>query len=91
MLAEERQVRLTHNALQELARLGLGLDEDDACAIIAGLGSSDFIQRIISEHTGEWMYVFKPVTDGMSLYVKLAIRGECIVISFHEDEVTDEP
>ena len=90
-LAEVGRVRFTYKALWELARLGLGLDEDDGCGILAGLRSSDFTERIVSEHSGEWMYVFEPVVAGTRLYIKVAIRGDCIVISFHEDEVTDEP
>jgi hypothetical protein len=32
------------------------------------------------------MYVFKPEVEGLVLYVKLVLRGDCIVVSFHEDE-----
>jgi hypothetical protein len=32
------------------------------------------------------MYVFKPSLAGMVLYVKLILRSDCIVVSFHEDE-----
>ena len=32
------------------------------------------------------MYVFKPSVGGTVLYVKVIVRGDCIVISFHEDE-----
>ena len=31
-------------------------------------------------------YVFKPQLAGMVLYVKLVLRSDCVVISFHEDE-----
>jgi len=30
--------------------------------------------------------VFKPQLAGMVLYVKLVLRSDCVVISFHEDE-----
>lgn len=32
------------------------------------------------------MYVFKPSVAGMLVYLKLVLRAECVVISFHEDE-----
>ena len=90
VLAEAGRVRLTYKAMRELAQLGLGLDEDDACDILAGLCASDFAERIMSEHTGEWMYVFKPIVAATTLYLKVVIRNDCIVISMHEDEVSDE-
>lgn len=88
--AEAGQVRFTLKALRELARLGLGLDEDDANDILARLTPEDLAERIVSEHTGEWMYVFKPVVAATTLYLKVVIRNDCIVISMHEDEVSDE-
>lgn len=32
------------------------------------------------------MYVFKPAVDGTLVYLKLVVRAECVVVSFHEDE-----
>jgi len=32
------------------------------------------------------MYVFKPKVAGSVLYVKVILRTNCILISFHEDE-----
>jgi len=32
------------------------------------------------------MYLFKPVLDETVLYMKLILRNNCVVISFHEDE-----
>ena len=43
-----------------------------------------------SEHTPEWLYVFKPRVASVVLYVKLIVRTDCVVISFHEDEEDDE-
>ena len=31
------------------------------------------------------MHVFKPVVAGASVYLKLVLRAECVVVSFHED------
>lgn len=87
---EAGQVRFTLKALRELSALDLGLDADNACDILDGLTSADFFARIMSERTGEWMYVFKPTVAATTLYVKVIIRSDCIVISMHEDEVSDE-
>ena len=32
------------------------------------------------------MYVFKPPFEGTTLYVKLILRTDCVLISVHEDE-----
>lgn len=79
-----RRARFTLKALGELT--GLGLDVEDAIRIVAGLSTVDFARRVMSRHTGEWMYVFKPAVAGTVLYVKLLMRTECVIISFHEDE-----
>lgn len=84
-LARMGRIRFTYKALRELAGLGLGLDESDACEILSALTTRDWACRLRSEHTGEWMYVFKPRISVAVLYVKLIVRGECVVISFHEE------
>lgn len=89
-LAAERKVRFTLKAFQELARLGMGLDEDDACDVLASLKLNDVVGRLVSGKTGEWMYVFNPSVGGTDLYVKVVLRGDCVVISFHEQEDSDE-
>jgi hypothetical protein len=85
-LAAQGKVRFTLKAFQELGRLGMGLDEDDACDILASLTPSNLVDRIVSEKTGEWMYVFKPCLGGIVVYVKVVLRANCVVISFHEEE-----
>jgi hypothetical protein len=55
-LATERKVCFTLKAFQELARRGL--DEEDACDVLAKLTPSDLVGRLISERTREWMYLF---------------------------------
>jgi hypothetical protein len=88
--AAERKVRFTLKAFQELARLDMGLDEEDACDVLAKLKLSDLVGRLVSEKTREWMYVFKPSVGGTVVYVKVILRGDCVVISFHEEEDSDE-
>jgi hypothetical protein len=85
-LAGQGRVRLTLKAARELAALGAGLDVQDACDVLVALAAEDFAEHFESEHTGEWMYVFKPSVAGMLVYLKLILRAECVVVSFHEDE-----
>ncbi len=89
-LAARRQVRFSAKAAGELAGLDLGLDEEDALQVLATLKLGDLVGRVESRHTPEWLYVFKPRVGGIALYVKLMVRTECVVISFHEDEEDDE-
>ena len=84
-LAGRGRVRLTLKATRELTALG-GLDVQDACDVLAALTARDLSERFESEHTGEWMYVFKPAVAGTVVYLKLVLRAECLVVSFHEDE-----
>jgi len=83
--ATVREVMFTLKARRELAALDLELDEDDACDILAKMAAADSAGRLKSEQTGEWMYVFKPQVSGAVLYVKLMIRSNCVIVSFHED------
>jgi hypothetical protein len=83
-LAAERRVRFTLKAQRELAILGL--DPVDGCDVLVKLKTGDAAGRLRSAGTGEWMYVFKPATLGDVVYVKLVLRTDCVVVSFHEDE-----
>ena len=85
-LAAARKVLFTLKARRELACLEIGLDEEDACDLLANLKSDDSAGRLESAATGEWMYLFKPQLAGTVLYVKLILRNDCLVVSFHEDE-----
>src|SRR5208282_2931544 len=85
-LATARKIQFTLKARRELAGLEAGLDEEDACDILANLTADDSAGRLQSAATGEWMYLFKPELAGTVLYVKLILRSDCVVVSFHEDE-----
>jgi hypothetical protein len=85
-LAGRGQVRFTLKAIRELAALGAGLDAQDGCNVLVGLTADEFAQRFKSESTGEWMYLFKPSVASTTVYLKLILRAECLVVSFHEDE-----
>ena len=84
-LVAERKVVFTLKARRELAALEFGLDHEDACELLASLTAEDSAGRLASAVTGEWLYVFKPELAGAILYVKLILRLDCIVVSFHED------
>jgi hypothetical protein len=32
------------------------------------------------------MYVFKPDVEGQITYVKIVLRKDCVIVSFHEDD-----
>jgi hypothetical protein len=88
-LAAAGKVRFTLKALRELAALEVALDEEDARCILAGLKVGDSAGRLRSETTREWLYVFTPKVAGELFYVKVLVRAECVVVSFHE-QVDDE-
>ena len=85
-LAATHRVSLTLKARRELTALDFGLDQEDACDLLANLTIEDSAGRLVSAVTDEWMYVFKPSLAGAVLYVKLILRINCVVVSFHDDE-----
>ena len=82
--------RLTAKADWELATIGAGLDPEDVRDVLLGLTIGDFADRRASKTTREWMYVFKPHVGTEVMYLKLILRGECVIVSFHEDEGGDD-
>ena len=89
-LAAARRLSFTYKALRELAALGLGLGPEDARDVLMALETSDSAGRRSSAITGEWMYVFKPVVETTVVYVKVILRGDCVVVSFHADEGAED-
>jgi hypothetical protein len=86
-LAAAGEVRMTYKAEREA--LLLGFSPGDVRDAMVALGARDSVGRLTSETTGEWMYVFKPDVGGQTIYVKLVLREDCVVVSFHEDEGGD--
>jgi motility quorum-sensing regulator/GCU-specific mRNA interferase toxin len=86
-LAAAGRVRFTLKALHELA--ALSLDADDALDVLRALSGDDLHGRLRSSASAEWMYVFKPTVGEVVIYLKVAVRDDCIVVSFHEDEEHD--
>lgn len=61
---------------------------DDVMETLEQLGPEDWVGRLTSHSTGEALYVFKPMTLFGLLYVKVVIRNNCVVVSFHEEVET---
>ena len=76
---------ITTKARGELRELKLGLDLDDVNSILAGLEVRDFHNRLESDTPEEWLYVFKPTVWNVVVYLKVVLRADCVVISFHRD------
>lgn len=89
-LASQGRVRMTAKALDELWGLELGLDADDAVDLLRALVPREYSGRVRSHRTGEWLYVFRPAVARTELYLKLLVRSDCVIVSFHEDH-DDEP
>jgi hypothetical protein len=71
--------------------LDLGLDEADACRLLRGLHSTDSSGRLRSEQTDEWLYVFMHRVASEAIYVKLVLRSDCVIVSFHEQVDDEDP
>lgn len=89
-LAAAGKVRMTVKALAEVRRLGLGLGATDVVDVLLGLTNRDSAGRVRSVLTAEWLYVFKPTVAATVIYVKVVLRNDCVVVSFHKDESDEE-
>lgn len=76
-------IRFTAKAEREI--LSLGLSPSDSCDVLVSLAAADSAGRLLSQATGEWMYVFKARVGPQDIYLKLVLRQSCLVVSFHED------
>jgi hypothetical protein len=84
-LAEQRAIRITRKAQEEMAALDPAADIDDVLEVLVALAPEDWVCRLISHVTSEALHVFKPMTPFGLLYVKVIVRKDCIVVSFHEE------
>jgi hypothetical protein len=87
-LAAADKLRLTYKAAREALVLGFAFE--DVRDVLESLSADDSAGRLTSGLTGEWLYVFKPDVGGQIIYVKVVLREDCLVVSFHEDEDEDE-
>ena len=83
-LAASGRLRFTDKALAEM--LALGLSRGDVLLILADLSPSAEPTRTRSSHGPEWMYEFRPKTPGLSLYLKVVLRHDGVLVSCHEDQ-----
>ncbi len=77
-------------AIAEVRGLELGLGVSDVVDILTALSAVDSAGRLRSSASSEWLYVFKPTVAETVLYVKVVLRGDCVVVSFHKDESNEE-
>jgi hypothetical protein len=84
--ASEGRVRFTNKAGLELKALVLPLGHDEALDVLASLTPDEASGQLRSSVSGEWLYVYRPLVAGVLLYIKLALREDCVVISFHTEE-----
>lgn len=93
-LATEYRIIITDKADQELRELRSWnpnrpdipeLYEEDVRDLLLALEPKSCIQRVESIHTGELLYVFRPEFAETVVYLKVAVREDCVVISLHED------
>ena len=87
-LAASGRLRFTDKASAEMWTLGLS--RDDVLQILADLSPSAEPTRTRSSHGPEWMYEFRPKTPGLSLYLKVVLRHEGVLVSCHEDRAEAE-
>lgn len=81
----EGKFQITFSARAGAALLGLGEAEIVRCVL--ELRQSDFYKSMEAEKApGLWQDVYRPVFEGLVLYVKVQIarQGDAIVISFKE-------
>lgn len=90
-LAAAGRIAFTDKASAEMQDIGLGRDDVDQ--ILRNLAAGDHPARLRSGPLQELLYSFQPVLAGLRLYLKVAIRTDCVVISCHEDqtEAQEEP
>jgi len=89
-LAAEGKVQFTEKAFEELRALPLGIGIEDAHHILERLTAGECAGRLVSRETDEWLYAFKPRIAEIVLYVKVVLRADCVVISFHEELDDDD-
>jgi hypothetical protein len=89
-LAAEGKVQFAEKAFEELRALPLGISVEDAHHILENLTAGECAGRLVSREAEEWLYVFKPRIAEIVLYVKVVLRADCVVISFHEELDDDD-
>ncbi|WP_059414849.1 type II toxin-antitoxin system MqsR family toxin [Cupriavidus basilensis] len=82
-LIEAGRVTITFSALTGAGRMGL--DEAGLLAVVMALAPHDFYKSMTTyaDHT-IWQDVYRPVTPYGSIYLKLTVMDEVLIVSFKE-------
>ena len=82
-LVEAGQVRATFSALSGGA--ALGLDFEGMISVVKGLTAHDF-HKSMTTHADHriWQDVYRPMTVGGQIYLKLTVIDDVLIISFKE-------
>ena len=83
MLAAAGRLRFTATARAEANELGLS--HEDVALLLCHVTPHDRPTRLRSLSSHDRLYSFSPALPGLRLYLKIAIRADCVVISCHED------
>jgi motility quorum-sensing regulator/GCU-specific mRNA interferase toxin len=82
-LVQERKVRSTYSALTGAAALGFGFDE--MLEVILALVPSDFYKSMTTHADHKvWQDVYRPTTEYGSVYLKLTVIDDVLIVSFKE-------
>ncbi|OOH90904.1 toxin-antitoxin system, toxin component [Pasteurellaceae bacterium 15-036681] len=82
-LIVDRKVRTTKTALFDAH--SLGLDFDDMLNVINRLTRADFYKSMTTYTNHQiWQDVYRPYTEFGSLYVKLTVIDDLLIVSFKE-------
>ena len=77
-------VLLTRKAAEEAAH-ELHMQREEVFEVLAQLNGLDFDHTAPSAALpGDLVWVFTPVHDGVTLWIRVVERGKVIVVSFHE-------
>jgi len=83
ILIEEDKIRSTFSALSGAA--ALGFDFADMVSVVAALTIKDFYKSMTT-HTDHkiWQDVYRPITPGGAVYLKLTVIDDVLIVSFKE-------
>lgn len=82
-LVQERKVRSTFSALSSAAELGFSFDE--MLEVILALAQSDFYKSMTTHADHKvWQDVYRPTTELGSVYLKLTVIDDVLIVSFKE-------
>lgn len=82
-LVNAGQVRATFSALSGAA--ALGLDFDAMLAVVNALTAKDFYKSMTTHaNHALWQDVYRPTTAAGSVYLKLTVIDDVLIVSFKE-------